>query len=318
MIVSFDNVNIGIREHCLLTGVQFTVSEGEFVYVVGRVGSGKSSLLKTLYAEYPPQGTGTAEILDEDLYHLKRKKVSALRRRLGIVFQDFQLLPDKTAAQNIDFVLRATGWKDKKERATRIQEVLALVGMSDKADCFPHQMSGGEQQCVAIARALVNRPEILLADEPTGNLDATNSTNIMRILRHVADGGTPVVMVTHNLRLLREFPGIVYECRDGQMHLLSEDEALIGTSAKGEGDGDEGFSFVPEAEAGTAARPSEPKEEGKEPEVEAAQPEEVAVSSPEVAVPSPEVAPESASETAPEPAENEGYSIAPEADDDGK
>ena len=179
MLINLSNATIAVTEKTLLSDVDFHVSEGEFVYIIGHVGSGKSSLLKTLYGELP-----------------------VLRRQLGIVFQDFQLLRDYTVFGNIDFVLKATGWKKKQARHKRILEVLDEVGMKDKATSFPHQLSGGEQQCIAIARALINKPKIILADEPTGNLDHESSTQIMQLLKRICEQGTAVVMVTHNLQLL--------------------------------------------------------------------------------------------------------------------
>ena len=212
MLIDLSNATISVADKILLNEVNFHVSEGEFVYIIGHVGSGKSSLLKTLYGEFPISGEGSATILDMDLHQLKRKQLPALRRQLGIVFQDFQLLRDYTVFGNIDFVLRATGWKKKQARHKRILEVLSEVGMKDKALDYPHQLSGGEQQCIAIARALINKPKIILADEPTGNLDHESSVHIMRLLKRISEQGTAVVMVTHNLQLLNSFPGIVYEC----------------------------------------------------------------------------------------------------------
>lgn len=218
MLINLSNATIAVTEKTLLSDVDFHVSEGEFVYIIGHVGSGKSSLLKTLYGELPVAGEGEATILGTDLHQLRRKHLPALRRQLGIVFQDFQLLRDYTVFGNIDFVLKATGWKKKQARHKRILEVLDKVGMKDKATSFPHQLSGGEQQCIAIARALINKPKIILADEPTGNLDHESSTQIMQLLKRICEQGTAVVMVTHNLQLLKDFPGIVYKCASGKIH----------------------------------------------------------------------------------------------------
>ena len=182
------------------------------------MGSGKSTLLKALYGEVPVC-EGEARILDFDLRNLKHKHIPALRRKLGIVFQDFQLLHHQTVQQNLDFVLRATGWK-KKQRPARILEVLQLVQLTDKAQCFPHELSGGEQQRVCIARALLNHPQIILADEPIGNLDTETSRHIMQTLLAIREQGTAIVMVTHNLNLLEEFPGIVYRCEGGELRAL--------------------------------------------------------------------------------------------------
>lgn len=216
MLISLKNATIALPERPLLTDVDFHVDAGEFVYIVGKVGSGKSSLLRTLYAECPIEAD-EAIILDNDLCRLKRKHIPALRRRLGIVFQDFKLLSDRTVGDNLRFVLRATGWKRKKEREERLVEVLGQVGLADRINAYPHELSGGEQQRVAIARALLNRPEIIMADEPTGNLDQETGEGIMRILRSLLDQGTAVVMVTHNLTMLQTFPGIVYRCCDGKV-----------------------------------------------------------------------------------------------------
>lgn len=215
MLIQLSHVSLCHDDTPVLTDVNFTLDNNEFVYIVGKVGSGKSSLLKALYGELPI-ASGQAEILGFDLCHLRMKHIPQLRRRLGIVFQDFQLMHGHTVAQNLDFVLRATGWK-KKDRPTRIDEVLSLIELSDKRDAFTHELSGGEQQRVCIARALLNRPDIILADEPTGNIDADTSRHIMHLLQSVREQGTAIVMVTHNLNLLSEFPGIVYRCHEGGM-----------------------------------------------------------------------------------------------------
>lgn len=215
MLIELQNVVLRHNDHPILDNVNFCVDDNDFIYIVGKVGSGKSSLLKALYAELPIT-SGEARILDFDLNHIKQNSIPLLRRQIGIVFQDFHLLRELTIEQNLDFVLRATGWK-KKDRAPRIQEVLELVGLYDKLNSFPHELSGGEQQRVCIARALLNRPKIVLADEPIGNLDPTTSRDIMRILQSVREQGSAVVMVTHNMSLLAEFPGIVYQCKDGSI-----------------------------------------------------------------------------------------------------
>lgn len=212
MLIELQDVVLRHKEHPILNNVNFRVDSNDFIYIVGKVGSGKSSLLKALYGELPII-SGEAKILDFDLTKIKQKNIPLLRRQIGIVFQDFHLLRELTIEQNLDFVLRATGWK-KKERPNRIKEVLDLVGLSDKLDNFPHELSGGEQQRICIARALLNRPKIVLADEPIGNLDPTTSREIMTILQSVREQGSAVVMVTHNINLLSEFPGIVYKCED--------------------------------------------------------------------------------------------------------
>lgn len=221
MLINLKGVELCQNGKAVLTGVDFHASDNDFIYIVGRVGSGKSSLLKSLYAELAIN-EGEAEILGYDLRTIKLKQVPQLRRQLGIVFQDFQLLRDRTVRQNLDFVLRATGWK-KRERPARIDEVLQLVGLADKADSFPHELSGGEQQRICIARALLNRPKIILADEPIGNLDPETSRDIMGILQSVREQGAAVVMVTHNISLLSTFPGIVYRCEDGQLREVTQE-----------------------------------------------------------------------------------------------
>ena len=192
--------------------------KGEIVYLVGKVGSGKTSLLKTFYGELDI-ASGEAEVLGYDMLHIKRKHIPQLRRKLGIVFQDFQLLTDRTVYDNLEFVLRATGWKSKGEIKDKIEEVLNLVGMSNKGYKLPNELSGGEQQRIVIARAVLNSPEIILADEPTGNLDSETGHAIAELLHGISEAGALVVMTTHNLQLLREFPGKVYRCAD---HLMTD------------------------------------------------------------------------------------------------
>lgn len=217
-LVEIKNASISINEQSLLTDVNLTVEEGDFVFIIGRVGSGKSSLLKTLYAEME-YDEGEARVMGHDLMKLKRRHVPALRRQMGIVFQDFALLRRSTVAQNLDFVLRATGWKKKSERMARIKEVLALVGLEDRIDRFPHELSGGEQQRIAIARSILNHPRLILADEPTGNLDQETARAITALLHSFTAKGAAVVMVTHNMSHLKHFPGKVYECRDHTVKL---------------------------------------------------------------------------------------------------
>ncbi len=212
-LIDYRKVTVSQQELCILDEIDFHLDAGEFVYLIGKVGSGKSSLLKTFYAELGIQ-SGEATVLGYDMRKLKRKHIPALRRKLGIVFQDFQLLIDRTVTENLDFVLRATGWKDKQARKNRIEEVLEMVGMSTKGYKMPHQLSGGEQQRIVIARAILNDPKIILADEPTGNLDAETGRHIVELLRDISSRGTAVVMTTHNLQLLHEYPGIVYQCQD--------------------------------------------------------------------------------------------------------
>ena len=212
-IVDYKNVEIHRKELVVLKNVSFALEEGEFVYLIGRVGSGKSSLLKSLYAEIPI-ASGDAHILDYDLMNIKKKHIPLLRRNLGIVFQDFQLLTDRTVYENLEFVLRATGWKDANEIDERIDQTLHQVGMANKSYKMPHELSGGEQQRVVIARALLNNPKMILADEPTGNLDPETGHQIIRLRRSSAESGTEVSMATHNIELVKEFPCRTVKCED--------------------------------------------------------------------------------------------------------
>ena len=217
MLIDYQNVSIYQADKCVLQNINFHIDEGEFAYLIGKVGSGKSSLLKTLYCELDlVEGeTEKAEILGRDLKIIRRKEIPALRKELGIIFQDFQLLHDRTVRKNFEFVLKATGWKNKKDRDKRIEEVLNEVGMIDKIDKMPHELSGGEQQRVAIARALVNRPSILLADEPTGNLDPKNSWEIMKLLEQINENGTTVLVVTHNREIVNAMQKRVVTMKKG-------------------------------------------------------------------------------------------------------
>ena len=224
MLINYKNVNVfQSGEAPVLANVNFHVDEGEFIYVIGRVGSGKSSLLKTLYFELDVDDAEEAMVLNQDLRKLKRKHVPALRRQMGIISQDFRLLGDRTVYKNLRFVLKATGWKDKNEINTRINEVLSDVGLEDKADKLPHELSGGEQQRVAIARAILNKPKVIIADEPTGNLDPETAESIIRMLKDISQTGTAVVMSTHNIPLLDKYPGIVYRCADGKLEEITDD-----------------------------------------------------------------------------------------------
>lgn len=216
MLIEYQKVNIYQQDKLILKDVNFQVDEGEFIYIIGKVGSGKSSLLKTMYCELDLVGDETekAEVLGRDLKTLRRREIPAFRKEMGIIFQDFQLLHDRSVYKNLKFVLKATGWKDKAEIEQRIDEVLNAVGMTDKKDSMPHELSGGEQQRIAIARSLLNHPKIVIADEPTGNLDPETATNIVRLLKDITLQGTAVVMSTHNIPMLDRFPGIVYQCKD--------------------------------------------------------------------------------------------------------
>lgn len=216
-LIDYKKVNIYHQDgDTVLKEVDFTVNEGEFIYLIGKVGSGKSSLLRTIYAEVDIDECESADVLGRDMRKIKRKETPALRRELGIIFQQFHLLTDRSVRKNLEFVLLATGWK-KADIAKRINEVLTSVGMTEAIDKMPHQLSGGEQQRIAIARALLNNPKIILADEPTGNLDPETADNIVALLKDITSNGTAVVMTTHNLPMLDKFPGIVYQCADGQL-----------------------------------------------------------------------------------------------------
>jgi cell division transport system ATP-binding protein len=218
--INYHNVEVRQQEMIVLEQVDLKIKKGEFVYLIGKVGSGKSSLLKTMYGELDVFG-GSAEVLGYDLTHIRRKQIPALRKRIGIVFQDFQLLTDRNVRDNLDFVLKATGCSDKRKRQLRIEEVLELVGMQTKGYKMPHELSGGEQQRIVIARAILNTPEIILADEPTGNLDPETGRQIVELLRKIRAQGSTVIMTTHNLQLLEEFPGKVFRCEN---HRIVEQE----------------------------------------------------------------------------------------------
>lgn len=236
MLINYQKVSIYQADKCVLKEINFHVDEGEFTYLIGKVGSGKSSLLKTLYCELDlVEGeTEKAEILGRDLKTIKRKEIPALRKELGIIFQDFQLLHDRTVRKNFEFVLKATGWKDKKARNKRIEEVLNEVGMIEKIDKLPHELSGGEQQRIAIARALLNNPKIIIADEPTGNLDPETASNIVSLLKEITQQGTAVVMTTHNIPMLDKFPGIVYRCKNGELREVTKEYNRIDLTEDGE------------------------------------------------------------------------------------
>ena len=212
-IIDYKNVEVLRKELLVLKNVNFQLEEGQFVYLIGRVGSGKSSLMKTMYAEVPIE-MGEARIFDYDLSAIRRKDVPMLRRQIGVVFQDFQLLSDRSVYDNRLFVLKATGWKNKTDIDERINEVLSEVGMEHKSYKMPHELSGGEQQRIAIARALLNRPKLILADEPTGNLDQETGHQIMSLLHRICAEGTAVIMATHNIQLTEDFPARVVKCED--------------------------------------------------------------------------------------------------------
>lgn len=215
-VLKYNDVEILRKELVVLKHVSFTLDEGEFAYLIGRVGSGKSSLMKSIYAEIPVF-SGEAEALGTPLVGIRRKDIPFLRRQIGIVFQDFQLLTDRTVYDNLKFVLDATGWRDKVEIEDRIEQVLKQVGMQNKSYKMPHELSGGEQQRIVIARALLNSPKLILADEPTGNLDPETGEQIVEHLREISRQGTAVLMATHNLQLVEQFPARVFRCENKQL-----------------------------------------------------------------------------------------------------
>jgi cell division transport system ATP-binding protein len=212
-LLRLENIEILRDENVILENASLSVAQGEFVYLIGKVGSGKSSLLKSIYCEIPIS-SGDARFMDYDLRKMRRKDIPYLRRKLGIVFQDFQLLIDRTVNDNLEFVLKATGWKDKVARKAKIDEVLKKVGMADKGYKMPHELSGGEQQRVVIARALLNDPVLILADEPTGNLDPETSSQILRLLHDICKDDRAVIMTTHNYNLVHNYPARIVKCEN--------------------------------------------------------------------------------------------------------
>lgn len=215
-ILSIKNISIYQEKNPILTNVNLEVNKGEFIYLIGKTGAGKSSFLKTLYADLPLT-EGEATIVDYDLAALKEKEIPYLRRKLGVVFQDFKLLPDRSVQENLFFVLKATGWSEKPEMILKIEEVLDKVGMKQYVNKMPHQLSGGEQQRVAIARALLNDPELILADEPTGNLDPQTSTEVMKVLKDINATGKTILMATHDYALLLKHPSKTLKFDEGKV-----------------------------------------------------------------------------------------------------
>lgn len=213
LLLSLEHAVISRDENIILKNACLELHSGEFVYVIGKVGSGKSSLLKTLYCEMPIS-EGECELLGYDIKRIKPKQIPYLRRKLGIVFQDFQLLTDRSVNKNLEFVLRATDWKKKSEINQRIESVLTQVGMQSKGYKMPHELSGGEQQRIVIARALLNNPKLILADEPTGNLDPETSGQIVQLLHEICQTGTSVMMTTHNYTLVHNYPGRIVKCEN--------------------------------------------------------------------------------------------------------
>lgn len=217
ILLQLEHVGICRNENVVLQDASFALDPSEFVYVIGKVGSGKSSLLKALYCEIPLQ-SGEGRLLGYDLTRMKRKDIPYLRRKLGIVFQDFQLLTDRSVIKNLEFVLKATGWRNKADIERRIDEVLSQVGMQNKGYKMPHELSGGEQQRVVIARALLNTPDIILADEPTGNLDPETSGQIVQLLHDICKKGTAVIMTTHNYTLVHNYPARIVKCENACLY----------------------------------------------------------------------------------------------------
>ena len=232
MLINYKGINIYQDDKLVLGNVDFHIEQSEFVYLIGKVGSGKSSLLKTIYCELDIDSDdeeAIADVLGRDLKKIKRKEIAGLRRDFGIIFQDFQLLHDLTVYRNLHFVLKATGWKNKKEIDERINEVLTDVGLLDKKNKMPHELSGGEQQRIAIARALLNKPKVIIADEPTGNLDTGTALDIVALLKEIIKKGTAVIMSTHNMLILQKYPGIVYRCEDGVLADVTSEYTKEGT-----------------------------------------------------------------------------------------
>jgi cell division transport system ATP-binding protein len=224
ILIEYKNANIFHKDgDTVLRGVNFHVEEGEFIYLIGRVGSGKSSLLKTIYCEMDIDEADEATVLEYNLLTIRPKQVQDLRKKMGIIFQDLQLLSDRSVYNNLHFVLKATGWRDKERINSRIEEVLEQVGMADKKDRMPHELSGGEQQRISIARALLNAPELIVADEPTANLDNETADTIIQLLREISLRGTAVILTTHNRWLLNKYPGIVYRCNEEKLEEVTND-----------------------------------------------------------------------------------------------
>ena len=218
--IEVNHADIFQKEHLILSDVTFNIQTSEFVYLIGDTGSGKSSLLKTLYGELPLKN-GTINVSDYQLFNLKKEKIPFLRRKIGIVFQDFQLLPDRSVHENLAFVLKATGWKIEEDINNRINEVLEKVNMQDHIYKMPHELSGGEQQRVCISRALLNDPKVILADEPTGNLDPDTTNRILELLHELCKGGCAILMATHEHTLLERFPAKIIKCEEGKLIALN-------------------------------------------------------------------------------------------------
>lgn len=231
-LVSYSNVQLNREENIILRDVNLTVNRGDYLYIIGKVGSGKSTLMKSMYGEIPIQ-TGNARVFDYELSKIKRKHIPYLRRKIGIVFQDFQLLIDRSVEKNLEFVLRATEWKNRRDIKDRIHEVLVQVGMQNKTYKMPHELSGGEQQRVVIARALLNSPPLILADEPTGNLDPETGSHIVALLQSISEKGTAVIMSTHNYSIVQTFPGRIVKCENMNLIDIHHPRPKVGEDEHG-------------------------------------------------------------------------------------
>ena len=220
-IIDLKKINISIDNKNILSDVSFLMRNGEFMYLIGKTGSGKSSLLKILYGDIKIND-GTGEVVGMDILNIKEKNIPFLRRKLGVVFQDFKLLPDRSIEKNLEFVLKATDWSDKKKISDRISKVLEKVKLSETLKKFPHELSGGEQQRIAIARAILNNPELILADEPTGNLDPATSVEIMEVLKEINNNGTTILIATHDYDIISKFPAKTLRIEDGKFYQLQE------------------------------------------------------------------------------------------------
>ncbi len=222
-IIDYSDVDLYREGNLILSDINIKIAEGEFIYLIGKVGSGKSTFLKSIYSEVSIS-KGYAQVLDYNLESIKKKQIPYLRRKIGVVFQDFQLLIDRSAEKNLEFVLKATGWKNKGLIKLRIEEVLTQVGMQSKGYKMPHELSGGEQQRIVIARALLNSPEIIVADEPTGNLDPETGNQIVQLLHNISKENTTVIMSTHNYAVVQKYPGRIIKCEDGYLKDLKSSQ----------------------------------------------------------------------------------------------
>jgi len=216
LIIDAKEISVIFDKNIILSNVSFSMKKGELVYLIGKTGSGKTSFIRLLYADIKPS-VGNISAINYDINKIKRKQIQNLRRKLGMIFQDFQLLTDRIVYENFFFAMRATGWKEKNKMIKRANEVLTMVGVPDKGNSMPHQLSGGEQQRIAIARALINEPELIIADEPTGNLDPETSSDVMKVLVEMNKKGISVLMATHNYNLIEKYPSKTFLCDNGKI-----------------------------------------------------------------------------------------------------